>query len=41
MTAANAPWSLPVKHDYRYAASAGSLSFVGGAGDFDQVGGNP
>ncbi len=31
-------WRLPIGHTHHLAASAGALSFVGGAGDFDGAG---
>ncbi len=31
-------WSLPIPHTHHLSASAGALSFVGGAGDFDAAG---
>ena len=31
-------WRLPIGHTHHLAASAGTLSFVGGAGDFDGAG---
>jgi enamine deaminase RidA (YjgF/YER057c/UK114 family) len=31
-------WRLPIGHSHHLAASAGALSFVGGAGDFDAAG---
>jgi enamine deaminase RidA (YjgF/YER057c/UK114 family) len=31
-------WRLPIPHTHDRAGSAGSLSFVGGAGDFDEAG---
>jgi enamine deaminase RidA (YjgF/YER057c/UK114 family) len=32
------PWRLPIPHTHDRAGSAGCLSFVGGAGDFDDTG---
>ena len=31
-------WQLPIGHSHHRAASAGALTFVGGAGDFDAAG---
>ena len=31
-------WQLPISHSHHRAASAGGLTFVGGAGDFDAAG---
>jgi len=31
-------WNLPIAHTHHLSASAGALSFVGGAGDFDPAG---
>lgn len=31
-------WNLPIPHTHHLSASAGALSFVGGAGDFDAAG---
>ena len=31
-------WSLPIDVTHEVSASAASLSFVGGAGDFDEEG---
>lgn len=31
-------WNLPIAHTHHLAATAGTLTFVGGAGDFDEVG---
>ena len=31
-------WSLPIGHTHDLAATAGALTFVGGAGDFDSRG---
>jgi enamine deaminase RidA (YjgF/YER057c/UK114 family) len=38
MTDSTTRWSLPLAHGQWLAASAGALSFVGGAGDFDTHG---
>ena len=38
MTGKNLIWSLPIDGTHEVAASAASLSFVGGAGDFDEEG---
>ena len=34
----NSIWSLPTPFTHNVCASAGALSFVGGAGDFDSTG---
>ena len=31
-------WRLPIDHTHHLAATAGPLTFVGGAGDFDGTG---
>ncbi|KRQ96852.1 RidA family protein [Bradyrhizobium valentinum] len=37
-TTAPTAWHLPIAHTHHLSASAGPLSFVGGAGDFDATG---